>query len=115
MSIWLPVIRRWDTRRLQAGAPTDQPSRSEDTSYIDGFVIAVPTPNKQKLIEHARQLDPILDPSTPGNPPMPFDGKRMIVVPRRSSLYFDHRFVPRVRSRTGNDAPGTGSAPFNPR
>lgn len=28
-------------------------------SYIDGFVIAVPTVNKQKFIEHARQLDPI--------------------------------------------------------
>ena len=28
-------------------------------SYIDGFVIAVPTANKQKFIEHARQLDPI--------------------------------------------------------
>ena len=109
-------------------------------SYIDGFVIAVPTANKQKFVEHARQLDPIflelgairviegwgddvpdgkvtdfrravqataeetvvfswvewpdkatrdagmkkmmedprMDPSTPGNPPMPFDGKRMI-------------------------------------
>ena len=29
-------------------------------SYIDGFVIAVPTANKQKFIEHARQLDPML-------------------------------------------------------
>jgi uncharacterized protein YbaA (DUF1428 family) len=109
-------------------------------SYIDGFVIAVPTANKQKFIEHARLLDPIfielgalrvieawgddvpdgkvtdfrrsvqataeetvvfswiewpdkatrdagmkkvmedprMDPSTPGNAPMPFDGKRMI-------------------------------------
>ena len=28
-------------------------------SYIDGFVIAVPTANKQKFIEHARQLDPM--------------------------------------------------------
>ncbi len=28
-------------------------------SYFDGFVIAVPTANKQKFIEHARQLDPI--------------------------------------------------------
>ena len=28
-------------------------------SYIDGFVIAVPTANKLKFIEHARQLDPI--------------------------------------------------------
>ena len=28
-------------------------------SYIDGFVIAVPTANRQKFIEHARQLDPI--------------------------------------------------------
>ena len=28
-------------------------------SYIDGFVIAVPTANKEKFIAHARQLDPI--------------------------------------------------------
>ena len=28
-------------------------------SYIDGFVIAVPTANKQKFIDHARQFDPI--------------------------------------------------------
>lgn len=26
---------------------------------IDGFVIAVPTANKQRFIEHARQLDPM--------------------------------------------------------
>ena len=26
-------------------------------SYIDGFVIAVPTVNKQKFIEHARHFD----------------------------------------------------------
>ena len=109
-------------------------------AYIDGFVIAVPTANKQKFIDFAREFDPIfveygairvlecwgddvqhgkqtdfyravaakddeavlfswiewpdkatrdagmkkmmedprMDPSTPGNPPMPFDGKRMI-------------------------------------
>ncbi len=109
-------------------------------SYIDGFVIAVPTANKEKFIDHARQFDsvfieygatrviegwgddvpdgkltdfrravqateeetvvfswvewpdkatrdagmakmmedPRMDPSAPGNPPMPFDGKRMI-------------------------------------
>ncbi len=109
-------------------------------SYIDGFVIAVPTANKEKFAAHARQLDPIfielgairviegwgddvpdgkltdfrravqataeetvvfswvewpdkatrdagmkkmmedprMDPSNPANPPMPFDGKRMI-------------------------------------
>jgi uncharacterized protein YbaA (DUF1428 family) len=114
--------------------------RSQGMSYIDGFVIAVPTANKQKFIEHARHFDtlfielgairvieawgddvpdgkvtdfrravqataeetvafawvewpdkatrdaamkkmaedPRMDPSTPGNPPMPFDGKRMI-------------------------------------
>jgi uncharacterized protein YbaA (DUF1428 family) len=117
-----------------------QLNRSEQMSYIDGFVIAVPTANKQKFIEHARHFDamfielgairvieswgddvpdgkvtdfrravqataeetvafswvewpdkatrdagmkkmmedPRMDPSTPGNPPMPFDGKRMI-------------------------------------
>ena len=109
-------------------------------SYIDGFVIAGPTANKQTFIDYARRLDPLfielgalrvieawgddvpdgkltdfrravqatadetvlfawiewpdtatrdlgmkkmmddprMDPSTPGNPPVPFDGKRMI-------------------------------------
>ena len=28
-------------------------------AYIDGFVIAVPTANKQKFIEHARMFDPL--------------------------------------------------------
>ncbi len=28
-------------------------------SYIDGFVIAVPTANKQKYIEHARRINPL--------------------------------------------------------
>ena len=28
-------------------------------SYVDGFVIAVPTANKQKFIEHARTIDTI--------------------------------------------------------
>ena len=108
--------------------------------YIDGFVIAVPTANRQTFLEHARRFDPCfiefgatrvieawgddvpagkvtdfaravkagpdetvvfswiewpdkatrdagmkkmmedprMDPSAPGNPPMPFDGKRMI-------------------------------------
>ena len=108
--------------------------------YIDGFVIAVPTANRQKFIDHAREIDvmfleygatrvvegwgddvpdgkvtdfrravqatgeetvvfswiewpdkttrdagmkkmmedPRMDPSNPDNPPMPFDGKRMI-------------------------------------
>ena len=109
-------------------------------SYFEGFVIAVPTANKQAFIDHARQFDPVflefgatrvveawgddvpdgkvtdfrravqatgeetvvfswiewpdkatrdegmkkmmedprMDPSNPDNPPMPFDGKRMI-------------------------------------
>lgn len=109
-------------------------------SYIDGFVIAVPTANREKFIEHARHFDsiflelgalrvmecwgtdvpdgkltdfrravqataeetvafswvewpdkatrdagmkrmmedPRMDPNNPANPPMPFDGKRMI-------------------------------------
>lgn len=108
--------------------------------YIDGFVMAVPTANRQAFIEHARRFDPIflelgalrvieawgddvpagkltdfrravqataeetvafswvewpdkatrdvamekmrndprMDPATPGNPPVPFDGRRMI-------------------------------------
>ena len=28
-------------------------------SYIDGFVIAVPTANKQKFIDHAKQGDSV--------------------------------------------------------
>ena len=28
-------------------------------SYVDGFVIAVPTANKQAFIDHARGLDPL--------------------------------------------------------
>jgi uncharacterized protein YbaA (DUF1428 family) len=28
-------------------------------AYVDGFVIAVPTANKQKFIDHARTFDPI--------------------------------------------------------
>ncbi len=66
-------------------------------SYIDGFVIAVPTANKATADETVAfswvewpdkatrdaamkkmMEDPRMDPSTPGNPPMPFDGKRMV-------------------------------------
>src|SRR5690606_8556904 len=49
-------------RALGGGAlsiSTRQLSRSENMSYIDGFVIAVPTANKEKFIEHARKLEPI--------------------------------------------------------
>ena len=28
-------------------------------SYIDGFVMAVPTANRQKFIDHANEFDPI--------------------------------------------------------
>ena len=28
-------------------------------AYIDGFVIAVPTANKQKFIDHAKSMDPV--------------------------------------------------------
>jgi uncharacterized protein YbaA (DUF1428 family) len=140
MSKRLPSVRLQGTKRPQAGSPIVQRNRSEVMSYIDGFVIAVPTANKQKFIEHARHFDslfielgairviegwgddvpdgkvtdfrravqataeetvafswvewpdkatrdagmkkmmedPRMDPSSPGNPPMPFDGKRMI-------------------------------------
>ena len=50
----LPSFRRRGTRRPEAGASTGQPNRSQGMSYIDGFVIAVPTANKQKFIEHPR-------------------------------------------------------------
>jgi uncharacterized protein YbaA (DUF1428 family) len=36
-----------------------QSIRSETMSYVDGFVIAVPTGNKQKFIEHAKQGDAV--------------------------------------------------------
>jgi hypothetical protein len=39
------------------GKPIVQPSRRKAMSYIDGFVIAVPTANKQKFIDHARHFD----------------------------------------------------------
>ncbi len=47
-------------------------------AYGDGFVIAVPTANKQKFIDHARQFDPVLMRMDPKAHPMPFDGARMI-------------------------------------
>ena len=34
-------------------------------SYVDGFVIAVPTVNKQALIDHAGQFDPIFSNTAP--------------------------------------------------
>ncbi|CAN5127214.1 hypothetical protein BH09PSE3_BH09PSE3_21050 [soil metagenome] len=50
-------------------------------SYIDGFVIPVPTDNRAKVIDHARRMDTIFleltDPRMMAEP-MPFDGKRMI-------------------------------------
>jgi uncharacterized protein YbaA (DUF1428 family) len=137
---WAPLLSSMGYGAPQVDAPTCQTTRSEVMSYIDGFVIAVPTANKQNFIEHARHFDamfielgalrvieswgndvpdgkvtdfrravqataeetvafswvewpdkatrdagmkkmmedPRMDPSTPGNPPMPFDGKRMI-------------------------------------
>jgi uncharacterized protein YbaA (DUF1428 family) len=36
-----------------------QLSQENEMSYIDGFVIAVPTANKQRFIEHARQGDSV--------------------------------------------------------
>ena len=43
-------------------------------SYIDGFVIAVPTANKEQFIERARK-DGRMDPE---KNPAPFDGSRLI-------------------------------------
>src|SRR3546814_688861 len=37
-----------------------QPNRSNAMSYIDCFVIAVPTANRQKFIEHAKTGDSVL-------------------------------------------------------
>lgn len=37
----------------------NQTSEEEDMSYIDGFVIAVPTANKDKFIAHARLGDSV--------------------------------------------------------
>jgi uncharacterized protein YbaA (DUF1428 family) len=36
-----------------------QAIRSTGMSYIDGFVLAVPTANKQSFIDHARSMDPV--------------------------------------------------------
>jgi len=53
----------WIGYQEQAGlcanvdAPAGPPLRSQTMSYIDGFVIAVPTANKQQFIEHARHFD----------------------------------------------------------
>lgn len=30
-------------------------------TYIDGFVLAVPTANKQKFIDHAKDIDPVFE------------------------------------------------------
>src|SRR5580765_6845961 len=59
MSNPLTAVRRRGTRRLQAGASTGQPIRSQGMPYIDGCVSAVPTANKQQFIEHARHFDPL--------------------------------------------------------
>jgi len=49
-----PPARRTDCRR--AGAGTHQ---ENGMAYIDGFVIAVPTANRQKFIDFAKEFDPI--------------------------------------------------------
>nr|WP_295769136.1 DUF1428 family protein [Rhodoferax sp.] len=43
--------------------------------FIDGFVAAVPTENKEKYIQHATMAAPRM---TSEANPMPFDGKRLI-------------------------------------
>src|SRR5690606_22100668 len=37
--------------------PGDKPPRRRTMTYVEGFVIAVPTANKQKFIDHARLGD----------------------------------------------------------
>ena len=48
-------------RRMQEGiaytALSSPQTKEIPMSYIDGFVIAVPTANKQKFIDHARHFD----------------------------------------------------------
>ncbi len=60
-------------------------------AYVDGFVAAVPTANKQRFIEHAKEIDEWPDKATRQsamqkmsddprmkNMQMPFDGRRLI-------------------------------------
>src|SRR3546814_2625179 len=47
------------TAREPPRAHPIQPNRSNAMSYIDGFVIAVPTANRQKFIEHAKTGDSV--------------------------------------------------------
>ncbi|NJR52544.1 MAG: DUF1428 family protein [Leptolyngbyaceae cyanobacterium CSU_1_3] len=52
-------------------------------SYVDGFVLAVPTVNKEVYKQHAESTakvmsDPRMQPEKNPNAEMPFDGKRMI-------------------------------------
>jgi uncharacterized protein YbaA (DUF1428 family) len=49
-------IRRLADRRSLAHPPAD---RSRIMPYIDGFVIAVPTANRQKYIDHANKGDAV--------------------------------------------------------
>jgi uncharacterized protein YbaA (DUF1428 family) len=45
-------------RRIQEGRHTGHlPAQETAMSYIDGFVIAVPTANRDKFIEHANTFD----------------------------------------------------------
>src|SRR3546814_1629404 len=54
---WSNRISR--TAREPPRAHPIQPNRSNAMSYIDGFVIAVPTANRQKFIEHAKTGDSV--------------------------------------------------------
>jgi uncharacterized protein YbaA (DUF1428 family) len=55
-----PSISRPLVRRELAGAnPARFTATEKVMSYIDGFVIAVPTANRQQFVQHATDNDPI--------------------------------------------------------
>ncbi|WP_416140430.1 DUF1428 family protein [Halomonas sp. HK25] len=48
-------------------------------NYVDGFVAAVPTANREKYIQHARDAALVFkEHGALHFSPMPFDGKRLI-------------------------------------
>jgi uncharacterized protein YbaA (DUF1428 family) len=56
LSIRAPAARHVDGKRRR---PRTDAFKEIRMSYVDGFVIAVPTANKAQFLAHARLLDPI--------------------------------------------------------
>jgi uncharacterized protein YbaA (DUF1428 family) len=56
MSIFGPLVRRTN-EGAHAGRPLPLEPKEKTMPYVDGFVIAVPTANKQKFTDHANRFD----------------------------------------------------------